>query len=103
MVDHAVSHVDLMPTVLEIIGARTPDVVHGRSLAPLLAGETVTWDRPVYSESLYPLLHYGWAPLRSLRTDRYKLIDVPRPELYDLSWSPEEPMSTTSNLIAQVS
>jgi tetratricopeptide (TPR) repeat protein len=40
--------------------------------------------RGVYSESMYPLLHYGWAPLRSLRTDRFKLIDVPRPELFDL-------------------
>jgi arylsulfatase A-like enzyme/Tfp pilus assembly protein PilF len=88
--DHAVSHVDLVPTILDLIGARTPDVVHGRSLAPILAGETVARDRPVYAESLYPLLHYGWAPLRSLRTDRFKLIDVPRPELYDLVEDPVE-------------
>ena len=44
----------------------------------------------MYSESLYPLLHYGWAPLRALRTDRFKLIDVPRPELYDLAQDPAE-------------
>ena len=44
----------------------------------------------MYSESLYPLLHYGWAPLRAFRTDRFKLIDVPRPELYDLAQDPAE-------------
>ena len=44
----------------------------------------------MYSESLYPLLHYGWAPLRAFRTGRFKLIDVPRPELYDLAQDPAE-------------
>ncbi len=38
---------------------------------------------------MYPL-RFGWAPLRSLRADRYKLIDAPRPELYDLSSDPGE-------------
>ena len=90
VVDRTVSHVDLLPTILDLVGLRVPDDAHGRSLAPLIAGQDVTWDRPVYSESLYPLLHYGWAPLRSLRTDRFKLIDVPRPELYDVAQDPAE-------------
>ena len=47
-------------------------------------------ERLVYSESLYPLLHYGWAPLRSIRSRRFKFIDTPRPELYDLSGDPDE-------------
>jgi arylsulfatase A-like enzyme/Tfp pilus assembly protein PilF len=90
VVDRAVSHVDLLPTILELVGLPVAENVHGRSLAPLIAGQDVAWDRPVYSESLYPLLHYGWAPLRALRTDRFKLIDVPRPELYDLAEDPAE-------------
>ncbi len=53
-------------------------------------GEDPEMDREVYSESLYPLLHYGWAPLRSVRTDRYKLISAPRPEVYDLVADPRE-------------
>jgi tetratricopeptide (TPR) repeat protein len=88
--DQAVSHVDLMPTILDMVGLPAPTTLHGRSLAPMIAGREVVWDRGVYSESLYPLLHYGWAPLRSLRTDRFKLIDVPRPELYDLTEDPLE-------------
>ncbi len=84
VIDHAVSHVDLMPTVLEAVGLPVPGDTQGASLLPLVGGESTTTAREVYSESFYPLLHYGWAPLRSLRTERYKLIAAPRPELYDL-------------------
>jgi arylsulfatase A-like enzyme/Flp pilus assembly protein TadD len=90
VVNRTVSHVDLLPTILDLVGLRVPEKLHGRSLAPLIAGQDVAWDRPVYSESLYPLLHYGWAPLRALRTDRFKLIDVPRAELYDFAQDPAE-------------
>jgi arylsulfatase A-like enzyme/Tfp pilus assembly protein PilF len=85
VVDASVSHVDLMPTILDAIALPHPDTLHGRSLVPLLFGAQTSWQRGVYSESMYPLLHYGWAPLRSIRTDRFKLIDVPRPELYDVA------------------
>ena len=33
-------------------------------------------------------LYMNWAPLRALRDGRYKLIDAPRPELYDLAATP---------------
>ena len=42
-----------------------------------------------YSESLYPA-RFGWSPLRALRDGRFKLIDAPRPELYDLERDPFE-------------
>ncbi len=90
VVNRAVSHVDVLPTILDLVGLPVPEDVQGRSLVPLISGEDVAWDRPVYSESLYPLLHYGWAPLRALRTDRFKLIDAPRQELYDLARDPAE-------------
>jgi arylsulfatase A-like enzyme/Tfp pilus assembly protein PilF len=79
-----VSHVDLVPTVLDAVSIPYPDVLHGRSLVPLMFGAAEDMQRAVYSESMYPLLHYGWAPLRALRTDRFKLIDAPRQELFDL-------------------
>ncbi len=88
--DESVSHVDLLPTILDLVGLPSLEKVQGRTLTPLIAGKHVQWDRPVYSESLYPLLHYGWAPLRALRTDRFKLIDAPRAELYDLAQDPAE-------------
>jgi arylsulfatase A-like enzyme len=73
VVDAPVSHVDLMPTVLNAVALPYPEVVHGRSLVPLMLGAQESRQRGVYSESMYPLLHYGWAPLRSLRTERKKL------------------------------
>lgn len=85
VVDSSVSHVDLLPTVLDAVDLPYPDVVHGKSLVSLMFGAEESAPRNVYSESMYPLLHYGWAPLRSLRTERFKLIDVPRQELFDLS------------------
>src|SRR6185503_7430766 len=42
-------------------------------------------------------LAFGWSPLRAVRTPRWKLIDAPRPELYDLQRDPEE----TRNVIEQ--
>ena len=41
-------------------------------------------------ETYYPYYHFQWSPLFSLRTTRYKYIDAPRPELFDLEADPEE-------------
>src|SRR5712692_982055 len=43
-----------------------------------------------YSESLYARNHFGCATLRTLRMGRYKYIDAPNPELYDLASDPRE-------------
>ena len=91
VVDQAVSHVDLMPTILEAVGQPIPEEAQGQSLVPLLQGTTVDeFESAIYSESMYPLLHYGWAPLRSLRKGQYKFIDSPQPELYDIAADPLE-------------
>jgi arylsulfatase A-like enzyme len=90
VVDSAVSHVDIFPTILDAVGLSAPKRVHGQSLLPVIAGENVELNRGVYSESLYPLLHYGWAPLRAVRTDNRKLISAPRPEVFDVIADPRE-------------
>jgi tetratricopeptide (TPR) repeat protein len=83
-----------LPTVLEAAGLEVPGSVQGRSLLPLIVGDESargeSEERAVLTESLYPLLHYGWAPLRSVRTERYKFIEAPEPELYDLAADPRE-------------
>ncbi len=45
---------------------------------------------PVYAESLFPELNMNWAPLRSVRDERWKFIAAPRPELYDTQADPGE-------------
>ncbi len=90
VVDTAVSHVDIFPTVLDAVGLNAPKLVHGQSLLPVVAGGDIEGNRTVYSESLYPLLHYGWAPLRAIRTNDRKLISAPRPEVFDFLADPRE-------------
>lgn len=80
---------DLAPTVLDLLGLPPDAVMEGRSLAPLLAGGR-TEELDAYSESLYARHHYGWADLTALRSGRFKYIEAPRPELYDLEQDPRE-------------
>jgi len=81
--------VDLLPTVLDLVGLESEPGVDGRSLRPLLTGSTAAWP-PAELESWEPWLGYGWAPLRGLRDGRWKLIAAPEPELYDLRSDPRE-------------
>jgi tetratricopeptide (TPR) repeat protein len=47
-------------------------------------------DAQAYAETLYPQREFGWAPLFAWRTARHKMIEAPRPELYDLEKDPRE-------------
>ena len=86
-----VQHIDLLPTLLDLVGAPAPDVLRGRSLRPLLAGGGDAWpERRLYAEALYPRYHFGWSELYALTTDRYRYIQAPREELYDLIADPDE-------------
>lgn len=85
----AVGHVDMAPTFLAWLGIPVPAQMQGRSLIGTLEGTEA--DTPgVYSESRLGALHYGWSPLSSLTTTRYKYIKAPRPELYDRLADPGE-------------
>jgi hypothetical protein len=74
--------------VLDLLGVPAP-ASDGATLVDALHGRTGPGEREVYAESLYPR-HLGWSPLFALRSGRYKLIDAPRPELYDLESDPFE-------------
>ena len=54
-----------------------------------MTGRVKYLDLDAYSESAYPR-RFGWSELYALRTGRYKYIDAPRPELYDLEIDPAE-------------
>ncbi len=84
-----VRSIDVMPTALDLLGIAPPPGISGVSLAPLMAGAPEL-NLDAYSEAMYPLHHYGWSDLRALRAGRYKVIDAPRPELYDLATDPNE-------------
>ena len=78
--------VDVMPTVLDALGVRT-SATDGVSLLEAMNGQHL--DLEAYAESTYPI-RFGQAPRRALLDGRFKLIDGPNPELYDLQRDPFE-------------
>jgi arylsulfatase A-like enzyme/Tfp pilus assembly protein PilF len=84
-----VRSVDVFATALDLLGLPPRGGVPGVSLSALMSG-TRELGLDAYSEAMYPLHHYGWSDLRALRSGRYKVIDAPRPELYDIDRDPEE-------------
>lgn len=78
-----VSHVDIFPSVCDLLGARKPPALQGDSLRPLLQGKTRK-PRPVYFEAMEGYLNRGGAPLRGVIENGKKYFDSPLPELYDL-------------------
>jgi len=84
-IDDPVSHVDLAPTILDLVGVPAAAQVDGRSLA-----RPAPADRPLYFEALDASLTHGWAPLRGVIQSGWKYIDLPEAELYDLTADPGE-------------
>jgi len=81
--------IDVLPTVLTLMGIPAPDGVAGTSLTPAFSGQEVP-TQYAYMETLYPKINMGWAELRGIRTSRWKYVRAPRPELYDLLHDPGE-------------
>jgi arylsulfatase A-like enzyme/tetratricopeptide (TPR) repeat protein len=96
-VDEPVSLLDVAPTILQFGGVPQPREMQGRSLLALVAQNPPNQAEEVYGESYYGRHHFGCAVLRSLRLGRYKYIEAPKPEFYDLSRDPGE----TDNLYAR--
>jgi hypothetical protein len=83
-IDTPVSGIDIGPTLLDLVGEKTPSRFLGQSLVPFLRGERPVLERPIAGDA---------RTVRSLVLGRYKIIDDQRRhsvELYDLSRDPEE-------------
>jgi arylsulfatase A-like enzyme len=86
-----VTHLDLMPTLVEAAGASVPDGIDGRSYLPILRGvEQEKWRDSVYLE--YHGDVWGCYTQRAVRTDRFKYVynSYDMDELYDLEEDPYE-------------
>ncbi|MBN1854139.1 MAG: sulfatase-like hydrolase/transferase [Pirellulales bacterium] len=78
--------VDVMPTVLDLLGLPLPDHLDGVSLL-----RKVQDVRPaICIETLASMVLHGWAPLIGIRQADYKFILAPERELYDLHRDPLE-------------
>ena len=84
-----VANLDLVPTVLDLLGIAIPPGLDGRSLLGAADGGTRN-SRALYFEALDANLTRGWAPLVGVMVHGWKFIDLPIPELYDLEHDPGE-------------
>jgi arylsulfatase A-like enzyme len=80
---------DLAPSVLALAGAEPFGDADGGDLSPLLRGR-VGESRSAYVETIDGCINQGWSPLYGVRTQRWKYVRAPRPELYDLAADPRE-------------
>lgn len=84
-VDHLIQNIDYVPTFLDAVGADIPTDIQGRSFWPLLTGGSYTPHEQLFFERNF---HGGFSepypdgtpsnfdPLRSVRTERYRLIQT---------------------------
>ncbi len=116
--DAMISHIDVFPTLCELLQIQPPDWLQGRSFMPVIRGEVPEINEEIFSEVTY---HAAYEPKRAVRTGRYKYIrkfgsgpdvvlpncddslskttwtdlgwkdhPVPREQLYDLMFDPNE-------------
>jgi arylsulfatase A-like enzyme len=122
--DAMISQLDIFPTLCELNGLPSPNWLEGKSLLPVLRGETQEINDEIFAEVNY---HAAYEPKRAVRTKRWKYIrrfggrrtpvlpncddspskslwlehgwrdrPLPEEELYDLLFDPSE----QNNLVA---
>ncbi len=94
----SVKTIDIAPTILDIVCIPIPEKWQGESLKKCLYHENSSFpETPIFLETRFPEANFGWSRLEGVRTNNWKYIQAPRPELYNLNKDPEE----LSNVINQ--
>ncbi|MEM0968628.1 MAG: sulfatase [Verrucomicrobiota bacterium] len=87
-------NVDLAPTLLELVGVEVPSTMQGRSMVPLLNGQTPSdWREAQFYTYWGQPNHYG------IRTDRYTYVKLKgeSPELFDRQTDPDQRRNVASD------
>jgi arylsulfatase A-like enzyme len=103
--DELVSTIDLFPTFCDIASVETPDNLPGRSLEAIVKGGNPVWRKYLFAEFHVHSHHNPW-PQRTVRNERYKLIQNPLAGTvnpgYDFSMA-KRPTSGEAALLAKAS
>ncbi|MCY3797627.1 MAG: sulfatase [Chloroflexi bacterium] len=71
VIDGMVSHIDIFPTLCDLLDIEPPAWLQGHSMLPLLTGEREAIRDELFAEVSY---HAAYEPKRAVRTERYKYI-----------------------------
>jgi arylsulfatase A-like enzyme len=71
VVDSLVSHIDIFPTLCDLLEIDPPDWLQGESLMPVIRGQTDSVRDEIFAEVNY---HAAYEPKRCIRTPRWKYI-----------------------------
>jgi arylsulfatase A-like enzyme len=87
--DAMVSHIDVLPTICDLLDIAAPEGVQGSSMVPLIRGEAEAIHDEIFAEVNY---HAAYEPQRAVRTQRWKYIrwysDRQKPVLPNCDGSP---------------
>ena len=85
------SHIDLFPTICDVLGIAHPDWLQGESLMPIVTGAAAEVRDAIFTEGTY---HAAYEPQRAIRTQEWKLVrrfgDRRRPVLPNIDDSPSK-------------
>lgn len=103
--DYFALNVDVAPTMVELAGLKPPKDVRGRSLLPLLKGDSRGWRRSFLAEYFEEPQYPRIPSYQCLRGERWKYthyVDLPdADELYDVKADPYEMDNLARNSTAQ--
>ena len=88
-VEQMALNIDIAPTILKLAGLEPPVQMQGRSLVPLLRGESLDWRKDFLFEHFFQTPKIHIPPSEGVRTERWKYIryfeqQPVHEELYDL-------------------
>jgi len=71
VLDQMISNIDLLPTLLDFIGADIPENIEGKSFLLILKDATIPFRSEIFTEKSF---HEIYDPMRSVRTREFKYI-----------------------------
>jgi arylsulfatase A-like enzyme len=71
VIDAMVTHLDILPTIYDLLGFEIPEKLEGSSMLPLLRHQAEQIHAEIFAEVNY---HAAYEPQRCVRTQRYKYI-----------------------------
>jgi TolA-binding protein len=81
-----VQHIDLVPTILDLVRAPEPGGLRGRSLRPVLDdNDAAIESQPIYAESFAAYFRFGGSPMYALTGEHYRYVRGIQEELVALT------------------